>query len=306
MTPDTYTISEQFLDVGDGHQLYIQDWGNKNADLPIIFLHGGPGGGCSNGHKQTFDPRTQRVIFFDQRGAGKSLPKGELKNNTTKELVEDIEKIAQHFKLDEFILTGGSWGSCLAFAYGLKYPKRVRAMVLRGIYTGTREETEFIDKGEWKTFYPEVWDAFLSRTPKKHHDNPSQYHYENFQSDDPEKAKASSYAFSELEGSLLSLDDRHTTSDYAEFDPDGMKIELHYLKNDCFMPDKYIFDNASKLTMPIWLVQGRYDMVCPPITAYALHQKLPNSKLIFSTAGHRGGDRGIYEIMRALLLQLTT
>jgi proline iminopeptidase len=305
MTPDEHTINELFIDVGDGHQLYVQDWGNKKAITPIINLHGGPGGGAYDGNKQLFDPGQQRVIFFDQRGAGKSLPKGSLEHNTTADLVDDIEKIANHFKLKQFIITGGSWGSCLALAYALKYPKRLKAMVLRGIYTGSQAETDYLDKGEWRAFFPDVWDAYLSRTPKAYHDNPSAYHYQQLKSKDPAKVKAAAYAYGEVEGSLISLDDRHVAEKFDEFDPDGMRIELHYLANGCFMPDRYILDNAHKLAMPIWLVQGRYDFVCPPQTAYELSRRTPKAQLVWSVAGHRGSDRGIYEIMRALLLQLT-
>lgn len=120
MNPDKYTSREFFLEVGDGHELYVQDWGNKAAETPIFFLHGGPGGGLKDGHKQMFDPEKQHVIFHDQRGCGKSLPHGSLEHNTTADLVNDIEKIAQKLKLDTFILTGGSWGSTLALAYALK------------------------------------------------------------------------------------------------------------------------------------------------------------------------------------------
>lgn len=305
MNPDAFTISETFIDVGDSHQLYAQDWGNPKARTPIIFLHGGPGAACHDGHKLMFDGTNERVIFFDQRGAGKSLPKGQLDKNTTQELIEDIEKIANHFSLKSFVITGGSWGSCLAFAYALKHPERLKAMVLRGIFTGSPEETDYLDNGSFQLFYPDVWDAYLGRTPKEFHDDPSAYHYRQMKSGDPEKIKASTYAYSELESSLLRLDDRHTDQNYETFEPEAMKIELHYLQNLCFMPDRYIIKNAPKIKTPTWLVQGRYDMVCPPKTAYEMNKLLPNCKLIFTTAGHSSSDRSIYEVTRALLLEIT-
>ncbi len=304
MTPDRFTLQELYLDVGNEHQLYIQEWGNKTSARTIIFLHGGPGAGCSDRHKQLFDGDKEHVIFFDQRGAGKSLPKGCLEHNTTAELIEDIKKIAHHFRLKTFILTGGSWGSCLALAYAIKYPKSVSAMVLRGIYTGSRVETDYLDKGGFQLFYPDVWEAYLQRTPKQHHNDPSAFHYAQMMSGDAEKVKASSYAYGELETSLLQLDDRHTPQDFETFDPDAMKIELHYLGNRCFMPDKYILNNAHIISAPVWLVQGRYDMVCPPKTAYELSKRLPNSKLIFTQAGHSGRDRAAYEVTKALLLEI--
>ncbi|MDB5170403.1 MAG: putative proline iminopeptidase [Candidatus Saccharibacteria bacterium] len=292
------------LNVGDGHDLYVQDWGNKDAKTPIVFLHGGPGAGVKDRHKQRFDPKKQRLIFFDQRGAGKSSPKGSIEHNTTQDLVEDIEKLAKHLKLDTFIITGGSWGVCLAFAYAFKYPERVTAMVLSGIYTATRAETEHIDNGGFRSYYPDVWENYVNRAPKEYADDPSSFHYAQALGNDAEAAKASIYAYSELEGSLLSLDDRYTPENFEEFDPNNMKIELHYLANNCFIPEGYIAQNAPKLTMPIWLVQGRYDMVCPPITAYNLNKQLKNSHLIWTVAGH-GNDRANYDVMRTILLQAT-
>lgn len=306
MTPDAFTINESFLDVGEGHQLYIHDWGNKHAALPIIFLHGGPGGGCSDGHKTLFDGKIQRVVFFDQRGAGKSLPAGSLRHNTTDKLVNDIDLIADSLGLDKFVITGGSWGSCLALAYALKRPKRLKAMVLRGIFTGSQAEADYLDKGGFELFYPDVWEAYKNRTPEKHLANPSAFHYEQIKKGTPEEIKSSAYAYSELEGSLLKLDDRHTPEDFETFDPSAMTIELHYLGNNCFLPDKHIIDNAHKINTPTWLVQGRYDVVCPPKTAWDLSKKMPNAKLFFTTAGHSGSDRANYDVLRTLLLQITS
>lgn len=306
MEPDVYTLGEHYLDVGNGHSLYIHDWGNAKAKVPIIFLHGGPGGGVSDRYKQRFVPEQQRVIFFDQRGCGKSTPKGSLKHNTTNDLVEDIEKIAKSLKLKKFILVGGSWGSCLALAYGVAYPKRLEAMVLSGIFTGTKAEIDYLDNGEtWRHYYPDVWDTYLSRTPKRYHSNPTAYHYKMILGKDEEKSKRSAYAQQEMEGSLVPLDDRHQAEPYETFDPTCGLLEAHYLSNHCFLPEKYIVKNAKKLTMPIWLVQGRYDMVCPPITAYELNKVLPKSHLIWTVAGH-GNDRPNYDACRTLLLQLTS
>lgn len=304
MTPDEYTIQEHYLDVGGGHQLYVHDWGNKKAQIPIIFLHGGPGSSVSNRYRQQFVPEKQRVIFFDQRGCGKSLPYGSLENNTTQDMIEDIKKIAEFHKLDRFILTGGSWGSCLALAYGLKYPKQVYAMVLRGIFTGSQKEIDFLDKGGYRPFFPDVWDKLVNETADSHKHNPSEYHFAKALGEG-EEAKKSAYIYRNSEAALLNLDDRFVPEDYEEFDPAGIRVEIQYLKNRCFMEDEYILKNARKLAMPIWLIQGRYDMVCPPVTAYELNKRLPNSELIWTIAGH-GNDRPNYDVNRALLLQLTS
>lgn len=305
MNPDEYTIKEHFLDVGDGHQLYIQDWGNPDASEPILFLHGGPGDGCHERHKDRFDPAQHRVIFFDQRGCGRSLPYGSLEHNTTDKLVEDIEKIAKYLTLHSFVVTGGSWGSTLALAYAIKHPERVKALVIQGIFTGSKTEIDWLDKGLFKTFYPEAWEEFLAQTPKAHHRDPSAYHAKRALGDNAEESVASAYAYECLEGAVMNLDDRFSPSNPLEYDPMPIRVEMYYMKNGCFMPDKYILDNAHKLTMPVWLVQGRYDMVCPPVTAYELSKKLPNGKLLWTIAGHRGGDRNSSDVMRSILLQFS-
>ena len=303
MNPDKYTLSDTLLDVGDGHKIYVHDWGNSQA-MPVIFLHGGPGVGCSDRHKARFDPEKQRVIFIDQRGSGQSTPPGKTANNTTDHLVDDINRVADHLKLKKFTLTGTSWGACLALVFAIRHPERVQALVIGGVYTGTKTETDYIVSGGFRNHFPDVWDAFVARTPDKHKSNPGEYHLNQAFEANGEAAKKSVYAFSELEGSLLSLDDRRTPQDYEEFDPEAMRIELHYLKNDCFLPDDYIINHADKLNVPVWIVQGRYDMVCPPLTAYELNKRLPKSTLIWTVAGH-GNDRANYDVIRTMLLQIT-
>jgi len=304
MTPDEFTNKEFFIEVGDGHELYVHDWGNPKAKTPILFLHGGPGSSAKDKHKAGFDPEKQRVIFHDQRASGRSLPYGSLEHNTTQDLVEDIEKIAVSLKLKQFVITGGSWGSCLALAYGLKYPKRVKAMVLSGIFAGSQDEIGWLSKGRFEMFFPDTWRDYLQRTPKSYRDNPSAYHFSRILGNDPRTNHTSGFAYASLERSIMSLDDRHAAIDPVTFDSTGIRTEVHYMSNGCFMPDRYIVRNARKLTMPIWLVQGRYDMVCPPQTAYALHQKLPNSHLVMTTSGH-SAERETWNIVRTILLQMS-
>jgi proline iminopeptidase len=303
MTPDHYTIAESFLDVGDGHQLYVHDWGRPDVETPILFLHGGPGTGNNDGYKTSFDPRQQRVIFFDQRGAGRSLPHGSLQHNTTNDLTQDIEKVSNHLKLTKFILTGGSWGSCLALAYALEHPERIKAIVLRGIFTGTKSEIAWLASGGYRNFFPDVWQTFVEQTPPAHAKDPAAYHFPRILGKDTEAAKDSAFIFGNVEGALLKLDDRYRPPDPAEYDPTFVKFETHYMVNNCFLPDNYILDNAHLLDMPVWLIQGRYDTVCPPITAWKLHQQLPNSELVWTMAGH-ANDRSNYDAYRTLLLHM--
>lgn len=286
MTPDKYTNEEFFLDTGDGHQIYVQDWGNKEVKIPIFLLHGGPGNGVYDNDKEKFDPLTQRVIFHDQRGSGKSLPTGSLEGNTSQLLVEDIEKIVQRLDLEKIILAGGSWGSTLALLYGITHPKRVVGMVIDGVFTSSQDEIDWLDKGKWATFFPDIWQEYQATVPDSYKDNPTKYHFEHAFSDDPETAKKSSYAYLSMELALLKLDQKYTPDPYDKFEPGGGKIEIHYLKNKCFLEEDYILRNAGKLQMPVYMIQGRYDMVCPPQAAFNLSQALPNGEIIWTINGH--------------------
>lgn len=301
MTPDQYTIEEKMLDVGDGHKLYAQLWGNKDVSEAILFLHGGPGGGCSDRHKSLFNPAKQKVIFLDQRGCGNSTPKGSLIANDTNHLVADINKVTKAFGVNKLTITGGSWGSCLALVYAIRSPNRVTKMVLRGLFTGSQSEIEFIEKGQFIHFFPDVWQKFVNSAPPEFWDNPTDYHLSRILGKNKGQAKRSAFAYSELEGALLSIDDRLKSEKYEDFDPSGTIIECHFMNNMCFLPESYIMDNVKKLNMPIKLVQGRYDAVCPPITAYRLAQKLPNAELFWTTAGHSGSDRSNWDLTKALL-----
>lgn len=304
MNPDEHTIAEHMLPVGHGHTLYVQDWGNKQAKHPIIYLHGGPGGQCKDKHKLPFDPETQRVIFFDQRGSGKSTPLGRWHHNTTQDLAEDITRIADFLKLKTFILTGGSWGSTLALYYAIQEPKRVQALVIHGVFTGSRAEINWIDQGLFKTHFPDVWEAYVAKTPQKYRDNPSAYHFERAFGKDESAALKSILAYETLESGVVSLNDLHPPTGLEDYGPSGMLIEMRYMAKRCFMPDRFILKNTHKLTMPVHMIQGRYDMVCPPKTAYELHQLIQNSTLTWVVSGH-AGEHETVTAQRLIFRQLT-
>ncbi len=303
MTPDNHTIEEFRLEVGDGHQLYVQTWGNSKG-IPVFFLHGGPGSGCKDSHKKFFDPKKHYAVFFDQRGCGKSTPYGSLENNTTDKLAEDINKIADRLGLKKVTLTGGSWGSCLALYYAIKNPERVERLVIRGVFTGRKAEVEFLDKGGFKAFYPDAWEAYEQTVPPEHRADPSAYHHKRIAEGSAEEKLISAHAYGTLEGSIVQLDDRSSLTPVEEYDPAGNIIESFYMYNQCFMEDGYILKNASAITVPVAIVQGRYDMICPPVTAYLLHQALPDSSLIWTQAGHSGSDRSNFEAVRGILANL--
>lgn len=305
MIPDNYTIQELMISTGDGHELYVQDWGNPDAATPVIFLHGGPGAASSDRHKGYFDPTSQRVIFFDQRGAGRSTPTGSLKHNTTQHLVADIQLIAEHFKLDSFILTGRSWGSCLALVYSYLHPEQVAGLVIGGVFTARNSEIDFTVKGGFRPFYPEVWADFCQTVPASYRDNPFVWHEARILGDDTEKARESAFAVSNMENALLRLDDRSYRGDFESFDPSGTIIETYYMTNKCFIDDGIILKNAALLTMPVTIIQGRYDMVCPPETAYELAKKLPHARLIWTLGGHSGNDRETWQLTRQAIREMT-
>lgn len=304
MTPDEHTNQEVMLDVGDGHIIYVQDWGNKNASKPIIYLHGGPGNGVSNRDRRRFDPLTQRVIFFDQRGSGKSTPLYSLENNTTPQLVEDIEKIITSLSLPKVILNGGSWGSTLALAFAIAHPDRVEAILIYGVFTASKDEIEWLSSGGYIDFFPDVWQQYLAATPTKHLNDPSAYHYTQALGADKVAAKKSAYAYEAMELALLKLDEKYIPEDFETYDPGKITTEMHYGANNFFMDDNHILDNVAKLTMPVWLVQGRYDMVCRPFAAYRLNERLHNSRLIWTINGHINQHEA-KNIVKLLLEQLS-
>lgn len=286
MTEDTYTSQAFTLPVGDGHELWVHDWGNPEAKTVFFFLHGGPGSQCKDKHKFPFDPTTQRVIFHDQRGSGQSLPAGEWRHNTTQELAADISKIADRLGIEKFIVTGNSWGSTLALYYAVTHPERVSAVVVGGIWLATKAENHYMDNGGWRTHFPDLWDWYVSTVPTEHQKDPNAYHFAQAFGDDPVKAAESARIFGDMETGLVSLDDRHTPTPAEDYEPASSLLEMRYMAEGCFMPDRFIPDNAARLTMPVHIVQGRYDFVCPPTAAYELHKSVPHSTLTWITAGH--------------------
>lgn len=276
ITADKYTIKEHRLKTEDGeHTLYVQEWGRQKG-APILFLHGGPGSGCSDSNKAYFDPAKHRVIFIDQRGCGKSRPYGSLKANNTQNLVADIELIRSKLGINKWSVMGRSWGSTLALCYAIAHASNLEKVIIGGIFLGTQTEIDWLEKGEFRTFFPEV----------------------------EEQAKITPYSYLKLAIPTLRIDDRYSMPEQKDIDEIPLKIELFYTKNKCFLSENYLLASAGKIKAPIDIVQGRYDMMTPPKSAYALHQKLPDSRLHWTIAGHAGADRANYDVTKALLAQI--
>jgi proline iminopeptidase len=290
--PPVIPTATHRLDVGDGHNLYIEDCGNPGG-IPVIFLHGGPGAGLSSMHRRMFDPDLFRVILFDQRGSGQSRPFGAIQNNTTADLVRDIELIRQHFGIDKWIVFGGSWGSTLGLVYGITHPERCLGFVLRGIFLGTRPEIDWFLYGMGK-FYPEAWERFVNIIPEhERHDLLAAY-AKRLTSEKPSVYIPAAESWSAYENSCATL--------HAELRGGGGRIsvslarlEAHYFINRCFLEDNFILTNIHAISgLPAVIVQGRHDVICPPNSASELAGRWPDADLeIISDAGHSALEPGI-------------
>ncbi|MBB5918166.1 proline iminopeptidase [Nocardia transvalensis] len=290
------------LDVGDGQRLYWEESGNPEGK-PVVFLHGGPGGGTSPFHRQFFDPQAYRIVLFDQRGCGRSTPHiadgADLETNTTWHLVADIEKLRTHLDIERWQVFGGSWGSTLALAYAQTHPDRVTELVLRGIFLLRRKEIDWYYNGSAGYVYPDEWDKFLAPVPESERqgDLVSAYH-RLLHSPDPEIATAAAVAWSTWEGatsSLLPQPERVAETAEPRFALAFARIENHYFVNGGFLDDGQLLRDADRIAhIPAVIVQGRHDIVCPAVSAWDLHRALPDSTLhIVADAGHSAGEPGI-------------
>ena len=295
--PEIEPNKEYQLPCGNLHNIYVEESGNPNGQ-PIIFLHGGPGGGWGAKQRRFFDPKHYRIILFDQRGCGKSIPLGETKENTTEDLVSDIETIRKHLNIEKWILFGGSWGSSLALAYGVKYPEYLIGLILRGVFLSRKNELDWFLK-DVDQFFPENHELLLSHKDNINKDNLVKEYTDLVFGSNFDIAKKAAVAWNKFEGSILKLlpTSELNNSDQDinyEFELARAKVQLHYINNFCFIDGNDILKKIKVLEdIPIEIVQGRYDMVCPPKTAYELKQQLPHSELIIiADAGHSASEDG--------------
>lgn len=294
-----------YLRVSDLHELYYELCGNPDG-RPVIMLHGGPGGSSSPYMRRFCNPDKFMIVLFDQRGSGKSKPYAEMRENTTQHLVSDIETLRKHLKLDRIILFGGSWGSTLGLAYAETYPEQVSGMVLRGIFTATKDEIDHFYHGGVKKFFPETYEKFISALPEREPESMPKYLLQLIEQGDSVEVEKYARVWAEYEIKLasLSLPDDELARIMASFNPLSFGIlENYYMAHRCFLEEGQLFRDAVKITnIPLVIVNGRYDMICPPVTAYRLHQVLPNSRLIIvEEAGHWMGDLPVQQaLLRAM------
>ncbi len=286
------------LPVSDLHTIYVEESGNKNGK-PVIFLHGGPGGGVDPKYRRYFDPEKWRIIMFDQRGCGKSTPFAELEENTTWDLVSDIEKIRNHLSIDKWVVFGGSWGSTLSLAYSQTHPDSCKGLILRGIFLVRKKELDWFYQEGASNIFPDRWESFLEPIPVEKRDNLMQAYYEILTGEDHSKKIEAAKAWSTWEGSTVKLlEDENFISDFSDdkFAEAFARIECHYFMNNCwFNSDNHLIENMHKIKhIPGVIIHGRYDIVCPVIQAWDLHKAWPEADLhIIPDAGHSIFEDGI-------------
>jgi len=293
---DTYNNFQ--LKVSDLHTINVEESGNKDGK-PVIFLHGGPGGGIEPIYRQYFNPEKWRIIIFDQRGCGKSTPSSELIHNTTWDLVSDIEKIREHLDIEKWTIFGGSWGSTLSLSYAVKHSDKCSELILRGIFLLREKELKWFYQDGASYIYPDAWEKYIAPIPEDKRHNMMEAYYNILTGDDKEKRYEAAKAWSIWEASTSKLIQNPKSLHHFEDNEVAdifARIECHYFINKGFFEyDGWLLDQIDKIRhIPCVIVQGRYDVVCPMITAWDLHKKWPEADFhIISEAGHSMLEEGI-------------
>ena len=300
--PPVDPFDQRVMDMGDGHRIYVEQCGNPQG-IPVLVLHGGPGGGCSPPMRRYFDPAIYRVVLFDQRGCGRSRPLATVEHNTTWHLIRDIESIRQDLQIDQFVVFGGSWGATLALIYAISHPTRVHHLVLRGVFLATQAELDWFYGGGAAAFYPELWARFTAPIPPDEQgDLIAAYHRRLFSGIAMEEQKAAR-TWAAWENALASVQNAgflgDGPSDYARA---FARLENHYFVNAAFLEeDGWILKNRSRIDhISADIVQGQFDMICPPISAHRLAAGWTKARLqIIPLAGHALSEPGISEALVA-------
>ncbi|MEM1362310.1 MAG: prolyl aminopeptidase [Pseudomonadota bacterium] len=289
-------FDQRILEVGDGHRIYVEQCGNPDG-IPVVVLHGGPGGGCSPAMRRYFDPDAYRVVLFDQRGCGRSRPHASVKDNTTWHLVADIEKIRETLGIDRWVVFGGSWGATLSLIYAQSHPERVAYMVLRGVFLMTQAELQWFYGGGAGQFWPDVWERFVKPIPEAERDDLIAAYHRRLFSGDMIVETRYARVWASWENALASIDNDGITGESpADYARAFARLENHYFTNAGFLDyDGQILDRVSRISqIPGTVVQGRYDMICPPRSAWALTDQWSRAELkMIPHAGHALSEPGI-------------
>lgn len=302
MYPEIEPYSTGFLKVSDLHTIYFEEVGNPKGK-PVVFLHGGPGGGIIANYRRYFNPEKWRVILLDQRGCGKSTPFAELKENTTWDLVSDLEALRVHLSIARWAVFGGSWGSTLALAYAVKHPFACTELFLRGIFLLRKKEIDWFYQEGCSKIFPDAWEGYVKPIPSAERSNFIEAFYKRLTSDDLNMRKEAAAAWSVWEGSTSKLiPDSDVVARFKEdeFADAFARIECHYFVNKGFFSeDNFLLNNIEKIHhIPTVIVQGRYDVVCPAESAWDLHRAFPKAEFhIIGDAGHSLSEKGITDAL---------
>lgn len=298
--PEIEIYQKNYLQTDDLHKIYYEECGNPNGH-PVVFLHGGPGSGCNPTQRRFFDPEHYRIILLDQRGCNRSKPQGSTEDNTTQDLVQDIDAIRASLGIDRWLVFGGSWGSTLALSYALTFPEHVTGLVLRGIFLSRPSELDWF-LGDIKHFFPEVWHELISYLPEAERNNVLSAYGKRVFNTDPAVNIPAAIQWNAFENAIMRLmPPENNKTDKATAEQNAIevaraRVQIHYIQNDCFVDGAAMLKDATqKLAhIPTVIVQGRYDMVCPPTTAWELSQAMPHAEfIIVSDAGHSAMEPGI-------------
>lgn len=289
------------LEVGHGHCLHVEECGRPDG-VPVLFLHGGPGSGCSPFQRRFFDPDKYHIVLFDQRGCGKSTPHASLDHNTTWDLVADIEFIRSKLNISQWVVFGGSWGSTLALAYAETYPQRVLGLILRGIFLCRTQDIHWFYQQGASEIFPDIWEHYIKPIPKAKRDNLLEAYYKILTGEDEIARMSAAKAWSIWEGSVATLiENRNVITHFADshLALSLARIECHYFVHHSFLePNQLIRDVGRLESIPATLVHGRYDVICPVRQAWDLSRAWPQAKLeIIPDAGHYATEPGIVDAL---------
>ena len=294
--PEIEPFNTGRLAVGDGHEVYFEESGNPKGK-PVVFVHGGPGFGTEGKQRRFFDPRAYRIVLFDQRGCGKSTPFASLDHNTTWDLVSDMEKLRTHLGIERWQVFGGSWGSTLGLAYAETHPSRVTELVLRGIFLIRQQEIDWFYQRGASALYPDAWEGYIKAIPRAEHGDLVRAYYTRLTSPDATVRAAAARAWSVWEGSTSNLFPSAALiakTGEEDFALAFARIECHYFVHKAWLTGKELLANVEKIRkIPGVIVQGRYDVVCPMESAWALHRAWPEAELhVVQDAGHSAFEPG--------------
>lgn len=299
--PEIRPNRQFYLEVDPPHEIYVEESGNDTG-LPVVFLHGGPGGGCEPLHRRYFDPEIYRIVLLDQRGCGKSRPHAMLEDNHSQALVADLERVREELEIEQWVVFGGSWGATLALMYAETFPERVLALILRGVFLGRRQDVKWFYQSGANRIFPDYWNEFQAMIPESEQGDMVAAYYLRLTGDDEIARMAAAKAWAAWEGRCATLYPNKSTR--ATFgDPHVAlalaRIESHFFFNDVFLQANQILRDSYRLrNLPGVIIHGRYDMVCPLENALSLHRVWPGAELVVVPgAGHSASEPGIQDAL---------